>query len=553
MSKYIVLTKILLKNNINLSSDKKKKAKTIALWILIAAAFVPTIGIIVNSISTGYNLLSSINQEGLILALGISFVSIFVFFFGIFYSLNVLYFTKDIENLLPLPLKPSEILGAKFTVALLYEYLTELVLFLPILIVYGVKSSASFIYYAYGIIIFLILPLAPLGIVSVLNMIIMSFTNLGKHKDKLKIMGGIGAMFIAICINILMQKFGVSSNNPDQMIKMITSGNNSLVQLSNKLFPGSSIGAKALVFSSTTQGFLNLLLYIILTLIVVLVLLVLGEKLYFKGIIGISETSSKRKELSSEQLSKFSERQSPLIALTMRELKILFRTPVYFMNCIIMNFLWPVFILLPMVTQPQLFKELEKVTAIIRDPSISAIIVGMALAVGVFLGASNLITATAISREGQNIFISKYIPVDYTTQFAAKILSGMIMGVVSIIVMLLMAIVLIKAPLYLVVMSLIMSIPGLLFSSMAGLLIDLNYPKLNWDNEVKAVKQNFNGFLSLIVGVLGAAISAIPIIKFSEKAFYITTIMFILFLIIDFILYKIIITKGVSLFKDIEI
>ena len=553
MSRYIVLTKILLKNNINLSSDKKKKAKTIALWILIAAAFAPTIGIIVNSINTGYNLLSRINQEGLILALGISSVSIFVFFFGIFYSLNVLYFTKDIENLLPLPLKPSEILGAKFTVALLYEYLTELVLFLPILIVYGVKSSASFIYYAYGIIIFLILPLAPLGIVSVLNMIIMSFTNLGKHKDKLKIIGGIGVMFIAIGINIFMQKFGVSSNNPDQMIKMITSGNNSLVQLSNKLFPGSSIAAKALVFSSTTQGFLNLLFYIILTLIVVLVLLVLGEKLYFKGIVGISETYSKRKELNSEQLSKFSERPSPLIALTMRELKILFRTPVYFMNCIIMNFLWPVFLLIPMVTQPQLFKELEKVTAIIRDPSISAIIVGMALAVGVFLGASNLITATAISREGQNIFISKYIPVDYTTQFAAKILSGMIMGVVSIIVMLLMAIVLIKAPLYLVVMSLIVSIPGLLFSSMAGLLIDLNYPKLNWDNEVKAVKQNFNGFLSLIVGVLGAAISAMPIIKFSEKAFYITTIMFILFLIIDFILYKVILTKGVSLFKNIEV
>lgn len=552
MSRYIVLTKILLKNNINISSDKKKKVKTIAMWIALAAAFAPTIGIIIEGISTTYDLLSKINQEGLILAFGISFVSIFILFFGIFYSLNVLYFAKDIENLLPLPLKPSEILGAKFTVALLYEYLTELVLFLPILIVYGVKSSASFLYYAYGIIIFLMLPLAPLGIASVLNMLIMSFTNLGKHKDRLRIISGIVVMFIAIGTNILMQKFGISSNNPDQMIKMITSGNNSLVQLSNKLFPGSSIATKALVLSSTTQGFLNLFLYIIITSVVVFVLLALGEKLYFRGVVGISETYSKRKEISSERLSKFSTKQSPLIALTMRELKILFRTPVYFMNCIIMNFLWPVFLLLPMITQPQLFKDLEKVTAIIRDPSISAIIVGMALALGIFLGASNTITATAISREGQNIFISKYIPVGYTIQFAAKILSGMIMGLVSIVVMLLMVIPLVKAPLYLAIISLIVSIPGLLFSSMAGLLIDLNSPKLSWDTEVKAVKQNFNAFLSLIVGVVGAAIVGIPIIKFSEKPIFISSTMFILFLIIDFILYKIIITKGVSLFKNIE-
>lgn len=552
MSKYIILTKILLKNNMNLGSDNKKRAKTIAVWLVLIAAFAPTIGMIMEAISTAYNLLSQINQEGLIMAFGISFVSIFIFFFGIFYSLNVLYFTKDIESLLPLPLKPSEILGAKFTVALLYEYLTELLMFLPILIVYGLKSSASFIYYSYGLIIFLMLPLAPLGLTSVLNMIIMSFTNIGKHKDRLRIISGIVVMFIAIGANIFMQKLGISSNNPDQMMKMITSGNNSLVNLSNKLFPGSSIAAKALIFSSSTQGLLNLFLYIIITLIVVFTLLALGEKLYFRGVVGISETFSKRKEISSVQLSKSSKKKSPLMTLIARELKILFRTPVYFMNCIIMNFLWPVFLLLPMITQPDLLRDLQKFAATIRDPGISSIIVGMVLALGIFLGSSNTITATSISREGQNIFISKYIPVDYTTQLAAKILAGMIMGLVSIIVMLLTAELLFKAPLYLAVISLIISIPGILFSCIVGLLIDLNSPKLNWDNEVKAVKQNFNSFLSLIAGVIGAAIAGIPIIKFSKNAMFISSMMFVLFIIVDFILYKVMLTKGVSLFKRIE-
>ena len=58
---------------------------------------------------------------------------IMVFMFGIFYVMNVFYFSKDVENYLYLPVQAGgEILGAsKFLVSLIYEYFIILVFFLP--------------------------------------------------------------------------------------------------------------------------------------------------------------------------------------------------------------------------------------------------------------------------------------------------------------------------------------------------------------------------------------------------------------------------------------
>ncbi|MCT8977401.1 transporter [Clostridium sp. CX1] len=554
MSRYIALTKVLLKNGGSpLRQDKKKRNKTLAMWGLLALAFAPTILLIIQFIGSAYDVLLKINQQGLILGLGVSFVSIFIFFFGIFYSLNVLYFGNDIENLLPLPFKPSEILGAKFTVALFYEYLTELILLLPLLIVYGIKSDAGIVYYLNSAIIFLLLPIMPLAISSVLNMILMSFTNIGRHRDKLKILGGIIAMFFAIGLNIGMQRIGVSSRNPEKMLQMITAGNNSLLEASNKMFPGTAIVTKALIYNSSLQGLVNMFLFAGITLVVILLFVMLGEKLYFRGVVGISETSSKRRELSSKELAKQIVKKTSLNALTKKELRLLFRTPVYFMNCILMNFLWPVFMLIPAFTQPEMLVELRNTSEFIKDPSIISMVIGISLAASIFLASTNGITSTAISREGQNIFISKYLPTSYKTQITAKLLSGIIMGTISVIIMILAAVLLIRIPLYLPFVVLVSSLPGIIFSSLVGILIDLNFPKLTWDNEVKAVKQNFNVIINLVLGMIGGALVAFLAIRLQEYGVTVSISLCILFVIIDYILYQITVTKGAELFANIEV
>lgn len=554
MSKYIILTKALLKNGYGLSNgDKKKKIKATIIAAAIVAACIPTIIAFIYFIESAYDMLYKINQEGLIFIVGINFTFIFIFFFGIFYSLNVMYFSKDIEKLLPLPLKPWHIIASKFTITLLYEYLTEAAILLPLFIIYGLKGHMGVIYYVCSIILFLTIPIIPLSIASILNILIMRFTNIGNHKDLLKIIGGILAMFLAIAFNIKMQKLANLGMNQQQILNILSQGNNSLVGISSKIFPGVSEAVKAMVFNGTLIGLKNIILFLIITLCVLSIFLILGEKLYFKGVIGISEAPSGRRKLNYGDLQKISQKSSPIKSLVIKELKILFRTPVYFMNCIIMNFLWPIFLLIPFFTEPEVFKKFKGFMFVINDTKWIGVIIIISLAAGIFITSSNLITSTAISREGGNLFVSKYIAIGYDIQLIAKVLSGAIMGTVGILSMLLMVLFLMKLPLYLILIVFISSLPGILFSAMLGIMIDVAFPKLNWDNEVKAVKQNFNGIIAIMVGIGVSVLVTISVIKLNFDKFAMSIGVILLFLIIDFILYKIIVTKGVNLFKNIEV
>ncbi|ADK15384.1 hypothetical protein WX45_02804 [Clostridium ljungdahlii DSM 13528] len=553
MNNYIVLTKVLLKNGSNSASMKKNSnIKKAALWIIILLALLPTIKLFSLFISSAYDYLYKIGQQGLILSLGISFTSVFIFFFAIFYSINVLYFSKDIDLLLPLPLKPWEILLSKFTVILIYEYLTEIFILLPILLIYGYKGSYNPLYFIYSAVLFLIVPIIPIAAASILNMVIMSFTNIGKHRDILKILGGIFAMLFAIGLNIVLQKMTVSSQNYENIFKMINEGNNSLVSLSNKFFPGSTLSASSLVYSSSFKGFENLILFIVLNILVISLFSVLGQYLYFKGAQGGSEISAKRRELDYSKLNKTSSKNSKFKALLLQEMKSIFRTPVYFMNCILANIIIPIVLFIPFLVQPDSFHKLNVLVNIKVTSTTTMICIVVSLAAGLILGASNSITSTAISREGENIFVKKYLPVSYSTQIMVKVISGVLVGIASIFLVLIGLTLLVKLPIYFSVISLLVSFIGILLTSMTGILIDLKFPKLHWDNEVKAVKQNFNTFINTIISFIVTGILIFSMINFYSYLNEVAVLGLFVIIAANFILYKVICSKGISMFKNIE-
>ncbi|HYF81825.1 MAG TPA: hypothetical protein VEB00_02180 [Clostridia bacterium] len=557
MSRYIILTKVMLKNFnlLSLKSDKpgKSRIKGILLSILIFAAFSPMV-LGIGSISySGYNMLSKIQQEGLILGIGFSAVSMAIFFFSIFYVMSIFYFFKDIESLLPLPLKPSEILAAKLTVALLYEYLTEIVFLAPVLIGYGAASRAGFIYYLYSILIFLSLPLLPLVYASILSIIVMRFTNLAKNRDRFKIVGGIIAMLLAVGMNAVITKFSSASLNAEELQQLLAQGNNSFVGVMSGIFFNNRFAVMALLHSEALKGFVNLGVFVLICLLFVLLFLSFGEGMYFKGVVGISEASAKRKKYSEAELRKSSEQKSALWSYTMKELKLLFRTPVYFMNCVLMNFLFPVFIILPFLVQPSEMQELQGLRGFANSGSGSSVILAVAFGISAFLTSTNGITSSAISREGTNIFVSKYLPVSYKTQITAKVLSGMSMGAVGMLSMLLTAVVFIPMPIYLILLSITVSALGIAFSSFMGILLDLNFPKLIWDNEQKAVKQNFNVVLNMLASIIIAGIPIFISIALHFTLWMTFLVIVVMFGILDLLLYNILATVGVRLFAKIEV
>jgi ABC-2 type transport system permease protein len=86
-----------------------------------------------------------------------------------------------------------------------------------------------------------------------------------------------------------------------------------------------------LVYSGQTAGLLNCWSLSAVSAVVVLVWWV-GDKLYYAGLIGSSEVASKRKALTESAFQRLVKPSPPLIAYLMKEIRLVLRTPAYFMN-----------------------------------------------------------------------------------------------------------------------------------------------------------------------------------------------------------------------------
>lgn len=553
MSKFIILTKVLLKTGTKSSSGKKNKkgVKGTLLGLILILAFTPMAIEFGKFLSMAYDGLHAVGQEAAILGLGLSVVSVVIFFFGIFYAMGIFYFSMDVENLLPLPFKPWHIMGAKFTVVLIYEYLTEIIFFAPTLIAYGIKSGGGALYYAYGGIIFLLLPIVPLVIASVINMIIMRFTNIAKNKDRFRYIGGIIAMFFGVGINIYIQRYSQDVSQA-QITQLFTKGNNSLVSMATKVFPSTNIAVNSLINTANIKGLMNLILFIIIAALALIIFIILGDALYFKGVMGVSETSSKRKTLSSYELKKNTIQKSSLKVYVLKELKLLFRTPIYFMNCVLLNFLWPIFLMIPVFTAKSGTGQIKKLTEFLQNGDNTGIALVAFFAFMVFMSCTNAISTTAITREGKNLYILKYIPMRYKDQLLAKVCSAVVLGTAGMLMVSILGLIVIKPSLGLVLLMLIVGIVGIILTSFIGIFVDLNFPKLQWETEQKAVKQNLNVIISMIICIAIAALTVFVVLKFDMSKWIVFVSIVLIYGILDVFLYYLLGTIGVKMLGKIE-
>ena len=134
------LSKLYIKENdasielINMQTKKINK-KSYLFWVYIILFFGITYlssEIISYAVKIGK---PEIFLNGFLLAL-----EILIIIRTIMVSMNVFYFSKDIENILHLPIKPIEILVSKFSTILFMNYEFELIFALAPLFIYGIYT-----------------------------------------------------------------------------------------------------------------------------------------------------------------------------------------------------------------------------------------------------------------------------------------------------------------------------------------------------------------------------------------------------------------------------
>ncbi|MDD5018129.1 MAG: hypothetical protein PHO15_08545, partial [Eubacteriales bacterium] len=500
MHKVFLLAKTMLKSGGGMFANKSGKIKW---WLPVVLLFAFS-SFILSMVMMTFNLYDMLGGAAdAILPLAFGATSIVIFFFGIFYVVSTMYHADDIEILMGLPLCTYHILGAKFLTLVVYEYIIEAFVLLPILVAFAIKSGAGILFCVYTAVLFVITPVIALAMSSVIVIIVMRFTNFGKNKQAFKFIGGILAIVLAIGLNVVIQR-SVRNVSPEQIMAIMT-GDASVVALFSNMFPGIVFAANTLVYSHTIDGLLNLMMFILCSAAAVAVFLGIGQLFYLKGAAGVTETAAKRKGIAD--LGKTTAGMPVTRAYVKKEIRLLFRSPIAFLNCVLMNFIWPVLVIVMLFSSGQSIDQVSGIISGIDDGLLVAIIVGASA----FLSSANAITSTAISREGKTLYFTKYIPVPMEKQLKAKTMAGMIFSGASVVVLVIICVFL-GVDIWVALTSLLISLAAMIAASMAGLLIDVANPKLNWMNEQQAIKQNVNVLLHMLFGLVMAAAAIVPVL-----------------------------------------
>ncbi len=491
-----------------------KKNKNKWLYPLLVICFLPMLASMVMMVVAAYPELEQNGREELIIKSYLIISTVFTLFMGFFYSISVLFFATDKDALAHMPLKPWQICGARFVNILLNEYIFEAFVFVPFLITYGIMSRAGVLFYLYGLITFAVLPVIPVALLSILVMLIMRFVPFFKSKDRVNVLSLILTFVFMFTVYFpAMSKLDSISEDSAGGIFELLAGNSDIARALGYIVPSLSFSQNAMLNTGSVMGLIWILLAVAVSLAGFGVFMLAARFMYERASGGIVEAAARHRRLSEKEFLTVTAKSSAVKALALREIRLVLRTPVYFMNCCLMTWVWPVFFCAGFFISgdAQAFEEITALLKVNIDSILPYVLAGVSF-VTVFISSTSSPASTAVSREGAGVVFSKMIPVPYYDQLKAKLYASLIIcGVPSSVVMGIFALVLGCGVLYSVIVMIIAAM-AFVYTSTLGLLVDMGRPKLTWTDENAAVKQNVNSMLAFGLSIPLAAAVCGPVL-----------------------------------------
>jgi len=492
---------------------EKKDRWLIPLIGLAALSVVPLLYGVILTVQNVYDVLKPMGQERALLSLGFLAGQFLILLFGIYYVISAFYFSRDLELLIPLPLRPGEVMASKFAVIVINEYLTVAAIVLPIVITFGVLAKGGVGYWVNAALVYLALPVIPLAFVALIVVAMMRFINVSRKKDALILIGSILLIVLALGIQVALGRSagnGMPGANAQAVAVFFTSPD-SLLNRIGAFFPPGIWATRAVAGGFTGEGLAHLALLWGVSLALFAGMVVLAEKLFYRGLVGLGETTGRKRRLTRDQMSRrVSSGRRAKVAVFWREWKIMNRTPIFLLNGTLVAVLFPALFLV--------MATIDKggagsggsgggdTMALLRG-MVSANPLTVILATALFMticGSINGTASSTFSREGRQFWISQVIPVAPREQVAAKFLHSYLVAALGVVTAgVVGAVVLHLKVSHLAAAAALSLVAGVLLT-VVGMAIDLARPLLDWANPQKAIKQNLNVLLAMLadIGIL---------------------------------------------------
>lgn len=519
-NKTINLLKTMLKTSYDTNGmidkdTKKLNKKSMKVW-LIGIVFI----IVIYLSYIAINLLKEAGISQIFLEIFFLMLQVLVMFQTILLVISILYFSKDIENYLSLPIPSIKLLITKFSVMMSIIFVGEAIIALPSIFIYGVRTLQSIFFYPLAVIVLASVSIFLSIIVSIIMIFVMKILRFIKNKYLYQnivilVMTLIIFMPLTNVLNAGINNLNDTEIVEDEMHNEENSGEKTeemeeltpivqTIRNTNKFFLVTEIGVKALSDISY-KSIIYVLEIIALDLLGLIVFLIIGRFTYIKDVLWNMSVFNKKKN-KEVRLYKKCKARNKIYAYLRNEIKSIIKSPTYFIHYIY-NIL-VVLIVIVFITATLFPIIVQAINEVVEDDIFNVLTFGFSgfsLIIGIIQVIFTLssLSLTAISRYGKNATFFKYIPIKFKTQFRLKNMPQLIVNTIIIVVILGTIHCLIPTinNLYILAMFIIAMLLNIINSNIL-LFLDLSRPRLNYENEITVIKQNDNKLFQYILTVV---------------------------------------------------
>lgn len=480
--------------------------------------------------------LSPMHLQVIVISLVIFLTSIMVIIEGVYKAGPLLFNCGDDQLLLSLPIKKRTILFVRIFKFYVFELLFNGLFFIPLIIAYLRWAEViDWTFFLTSFVMFFSLPVIPISIACIIGAIISSISSRFKYKNLIQII---------ITMTVILFTFYLSYNM-DFIFNYIAKNAISINDFIIKLYYPAGVYAKLI----TKFNLFDLMIFVLINLIVFILTIFTLSKFYFK-------INSRLKNISTSievKVDKFIfKARSKNYSLVRKELNTFFKTPVFIINAGFALVMYLIAVI------GLCFKYNETITLVkdyLPDMVIDnhfSIIIFILISFASFMTS---ITNSVISLEGKKIIILKSIPLSVKDILMSKIYAALTITTIPILFGDIILFIRFRLSVLEMVLLVILSILTPLISHFIGLIINLKYPKLDYENSSEVVKQSTSSFLSVIIGMLLLIVSIYFISNLVNKfsSLLLLFIFLIVYSLIDIILYIYLIKVSIKDFNRLSI
>lgn len=398
---------------------------------------------------------------------------------SVFMAQQQLFNAKDNELLLSMPIPPSYILGSRMAALLLVNYAFELVVFIPVGVVWCMKLSVTAMGAVCFVLVCLLLPFLILSFTCLFAWLLALISSRLRFKTVITLV--LSLAFLGLYMYAVM-------NMQNYLLALLESSAQLAGSVEAYAYPAYALGVA--IAGGDLVSLLGFAACCILPFAIVCALL----SRFFTSV------TTKRASVRIKYRRTELKAAGAMSALLKKELRRFASNSMIILNSALGSIFLVIMGVAALIYRDRLLEVLGFM------PGSGDMLAGIAVLALSFMGAMDYISSATISLEGKSLWIPKTIPVPVRTILMSKVLLNVVIALpATLIASVCVAIALPMTALerlYVVLIPCIVSV----FISLYGVVINLRFPKFDYINEVNVVKNSLSVCVCLFSswGILAA-------------------------------------------------